>query len=184
VKQLPLKYVKTSELNPAAYNPRDITEAAFEGLKESVKKFGLVDPLIVNVRTGLMVAGHQRLKVAQALKHEFVPVIEVDLSPSEEKALNVTLNNQAISGHYTDSLQELLEEIASESDDGLLESLRMDTLKIDTNWDADSDALDKIDPNLDGIIAKVKVECPQEVKDDVKQRITEALEGIEGVTVS
>lgn len=119
---------KIEDVNPAKYNPREISDAAFEGLKESLKKFGFVDPLVVNTRSGVLVGGHQRLKAATALKLKTVPVIEVDLSPAEEKALNVTLNNRHISGEYTEGLQELLKEISLELGDDFMAALKLDEL--------------------------------------------------------
>ena len=183
MKQLPLKYIAISELKPAPYNPRDISEHAFEGLKESIKKFGFVDPVIVNTRTGLLVSGHQRLKAAEAIGMEVVPCVEVDLSPSAEKALNVTLNNQAISGYYTDSVQELLTEIREEFSDEFLNLLRLDSLVVSTDWSADADAMDKIDPNLDGIVTTIKVECPQDRVGEVKDAINEAIAAFDGVNI-
>lgn len=119
----------TSEVRPAPYNPRCISSASFEGLKESIKKFGFVDPLIVNVRTGLLVGGHQRLKAAEALGLTHVPVVQVDLSAVEEKALNVTLNNSRISGFFTETLQQLLDEIKAEAPE-LMAPLMLEDLVI------------------------------------------------------
>ena len=129
--ELKIKYLKTSEINPAKYNPREISDAAFEGLKESLKKFGFVDPLVINVRdkANVLVGGHQRLKAAQALEIKTVPVVEVDLSPAEEKALNITLNNHHISGNYTqETLQELLKEINTDLGDDFMTELKLDEL--------------------------------------------------------
>lgn len=80
------KHLKISEIKPAKYNPREITDVAFLGLRESIKKFGFVDPLVVNKKTGTLVGGHQRLKVAESLGFESVPCVLVDLSVAEEKA--------------------------------------------------------------------------------------------------
>jgi len=118
---------KVKDVKPAKYNPRKISDSAFEGLKESLKKFGLVDPLIVNTRTGVLVGGHQRLKAAEAVGMKTVPVVEIDLSPAEEKALNITLNNQAISGEYSEGIAELLEEIQSEFGDDYMSQLNLDS---------------------------------------------------------
>jgi len=118
---------KVKDVKPAKYNPRKISDSAFEGLKESLKKFGLVDPLIVNTRTGVLVGGHQRLKAAEAVGMKTVPVVEIDLSPAEEKALNITLNNQAISGDYSEGIAELLEEIQSEFGDDYMSQLNLDS---------------------------------------------------------
>jgi len=56
--QLEIVYLDINEVNPSAYNPREISDNAFEGLKESIKKFGFVDPLVINKRTGVLCGGH------------------------------------------------------------------------------------------------------------------------------
>lgn len=40
--------VKIQDLKPAPYNPRQWSEQAIKDLTESIKRFGLVDPIIVN----------------------------------------------------------------------------------------------------------------------------------------
>ncbi len=52
--------VKISKLKPALYNPRQITNKQYNDLKESITKFGLVDPIIVN-KDMTVIGGHQRL---------------------------------------------------------------------------------------------------------------------------
>jgi len=79
----------------AEYNPRELTKDQHHNLKDSIVKFGFVDPLIVNVhkdRKNVLVGGHQRLKIAKELKYKEVPCVEVDLSPEREKELNIRLN--------------------------------------------------------------------------------------------
>lgn len=109
-----LKHYKLSDINPAKYNPRKITDKELSGLTESIKKFGFIDPVIMNIRGGknILVGGHQRLRVAEILKIKEIPVVEVDLSISEEKALNVALNSPTLSGKYDEEiLSGLLDEI-------------------------------------------------------------------------
>ena len=79
----------------AEYNPRQLTKDQYQNLKDSISRFGLVDPIIVNSnkeRKNIIVGGHQRVKVAKDMDIEFVPVIEVDLSYDKERELNVRLN--------------------------------------------------------------------------------------------
>jgi hypothetical protein len=54
-----------ADLVPAPYNPRTISSEALAGLRGSVERFGLVEPVVWNRRTGRVVGGHQRLKVLQ-----------------------------------------------------------------------------------------------------------------------
>jgi ParB-like chromosome segregation protein Spo0J len=79
------------DLNPASYNPRQISSKQYKDLKESVKKFGLVDPIIVN-KDNTVIGGHQRLKVCKELKYVDVDCVMLDLSKEEERELNIRLN--------------------------------------------------------------------------------------------
>jgi DNA modification methylase len=51
-----------AELRPASYNPRRITDADLETLKRSMQKYGDLSGIVVNVRTGNLIGGHQRIK--------------------------------------------------------------------------------------------------------------------------
>ena len=45
---LHIEYVSITKPNASEYNPRKWDEGAKENLKESITRFGVVDPLIVN----------------------------------------------------------------------------------------------------------------------------------------
>ena len=128
--ELELQDLPIDTLIEAPYNPRRISERALAGLTASIKRFGLVEPIIWNKRTKHVVGGHQRLKVLQALGTASTQVVVVDIPVAEEKALNVALNSPAISGEFTDALQELLETVRDELpeayDDLLLADLATD----------------------------------------------------------
>ncbi len=79
----------------AEYNPRQLTKDQYKNLKDSITRFGLVDPLIVNThkdRKNILVGGHQRARVAKDLGFDKVPVVEVSLPLDQEKELNIRLN--------------------------------------------------------------------------------------------
>lgn len=101
----PIKQIKT-----AKYNPRLISDQQLASLKASIERFGFVDPVIVNDRTGTLVGGHQRIKAAKDLGLKEVPVVSVNLDEADEKALNVALNK--ISGEWDlDLLRGVLEDV-------------------------------------------------------------------------
>ena len=83
-------------LNPAPYNPRKWSEEAVKQLTESIRKFGFVDPIIVNGapnRKNIVIGGHFRLKIAKDLGYKEVPVVYVNIPDVEkEKELNIRLN--------------------------------------------------------------------------------------------
>jgi len=119
--------MKVSDLKPASYNPRKISDRAMSGLSASIDRFGLVQPVIWNEKTGNVVGGHQRLKVLLSKGEIEADVVVVSLDPSEEKALNIALNNQHICGEWTEELEKLLAEIRESTpdayDDLLLDAL-------------------------------------------------------------
>ena len=80
-----------TDLKPATYNPRQISTKQYNDLKESVKRFGLVDPIIIN-KDNTVVGGHQRLKIAKELKYIDIECVVLDLSKAEERELNIRLN--------------------------------------------------------------------------------------------
>ena len=62
-----MEYVKFTDIKPADYNPRRISESAFAELKGSLKTLGFILPIIVNRKNMTIVAGHQRTKAAMAI---------------------------------------------------------------------------------------------------------------------
>ncbi len=44
--KLHIVYVPISKLKPSEYNPRKISKESLEQLKESIKRFQMVDPII------------------------------------------------------------------------------------------------------------------------------------------
>jgi len=105
---------KISDLKAAKYNPRRISPEAMKGLEKSIEKWGCVEPIVVNKKTGNVVGGHQRLAVLKKQGVKTVDVVEVNLSEKEEKALNISLNNPHITGEFTDDLQALLDDLKIE----------------------------------------------------------------------
>lgn len=94
--KLNITYVPVSELKPAPYNPRKWSKEQTAGLKESIKRYGLVDPLLVNCapnRRGIVIGGHFRLAVIKELEIKDVPVVYINIPDIEkEKELNIRLN--------------------------------------------------------------------------------------------
>ena len=79
----------------AEHNPRQLTKDQHQHLKDSIQRFGLVDPILVNKhkdRKDIIIGGHQRVRVAKDLDIQEVPCIELSLSYEKERELNVRLN--------------------------------------------------------------------------------------------
>jgi len=103
-------YVPAQELNPSAFNPRIISESEMDKLRRSLDHWGFVEPIVVRRADNRIIGGHQRLEAAKALGLKTVPVVYVDITEQEAKALNVALNK--IQGEWDlPRLGELLEEL-------------------------------------------------------------------------
>lgn len=107
-----IKRIKLADVKPAAYNPRRQLkpgEKEYEALKASISRWSLVEPLVVNLRTGNLVGGHQRYNVLLDLGHTEAEAAVVDLDEKQEKLLNVALNK--IKGQWDYSrLEEIFQE--------------------------------------------------------------------------
>ena len=79
----------------AEYNPRQLTKDQYKSLRDSMERFGLVDPIIINKhpdRENIVIGGHQRLRIAKDMGIDRIPCVELSLDLNQEKELNVRLN--------------------------------------------------------------------------------------------
>lgn len=123
--QLQVQHININELKPSEYNPRKWSEDQLQKLRESLDKFGLVDPLIVNShpsRTNIVIGGNMRLKVLKDMKYAEVPVVYLNLDEAKERDLNVRLNKAG--GEFD---LDLLKEF----DESLLEDIGFNSEELD-----------------------------------------------------
>lgn len=94
--KLSVQYVPITELKASVYNPRKWSKDALSDLKESIKRFDCVDPIIVNGysrRKNIVIGGHMRLTALKELKYKEAPVAYINISSvKKEKELNIRLN--------------------------------------------------------------------------------------------
>ena len=169
------KYIKSesmemrrSDIHPASYNPRKISEDARRSLKRGIREFGLVGGIIVNRRTGMtLVSGHQRLSVMDELQkypdNDYILRVDViDVDEKQEKTLNILLNNPNSQGSWDmDALAQMIPDIDYKSaglTDADLSLIGMDYL-IQTKGEND------ISSSLDDLMAPVNA-----IRDAEKQK--------------
>ena len=88
VEKVPIGSVTGSE-----YNPRAITDDALEKLQYSIRRFGMVKPLIVNASNNVITAGHQRKKAATAIGLEYLPCIRINSPNLQDEILFNLMHN-------------------------------------------------------------------------------------------
>lgn len=122
----------------AHYNPRTITKEALDRLKKAIEEFGDLGGIILNIRTGNMVGGHQRIKVIPkdafvekitltkpsrtgTMAHGYIVINgekysyrEVDWDEKREKAANLAAN--AHGGDWDEQkLNDILKELSADA---------------------------------------------------------------------
>lgn len=123
-----IKEIEIGLLKEAEYNPRVMSEQEIERLKNSILKFGVCEPLVVN-KDFTIIGGHQRLKALKELGHEKAPCVILDLSKEDEKILNIALNK--IVGSWNDEkLIKLVNEISDNEEKTKLAGFGEDEVRI------------------------------------------------------
>lgn len=121
--------IKLTDIIPSDYNPRKISDADAKKLSRSLEEFGLVDPIIINLKNYHIIGGHQRFNTLldnyfdtneddtyQLLKLGDIGYVFKDTEltvkdSNHEKALNLALNK--ISGEWDlPKLEPLLEDLS------------------------------------------------------------------------
>jgi ParB-like chromosome segregation protein Spo0J len=83
---------KIKDLKPNPLNPRKSSVTQDENLKKSLEKFGVVEPIVFNRRSGYIVGGHFRVRELKKLGYKEVECVIVDLNEQDEKELLIRLN--------------------------------------------------------------------------------------------
>lgn len=166
---------RIAELRPAEYNPRKHLQPGdedYERLKRSIQTFGYVDPIIVN-HDGTVIGGHQRLTVLEDLGYTEADVAVVNLSKSDEKALNVALNK--ISGEWDqEKLAEIFLDLKLEDYDSTVTGFERDEIGdiLSGIVDEEAEEAEKYTSKIDTPIYEITGETPEvdELFDRTKTR--------------
>ena len=158
-----IETIPISKIHPAAYNPRkDLkpSDPEYKRLAKAVDKFGMVEPLVWNERTGNLVGGHQRFKILKQGGAKTVEVSIVDLDDKDEKALNLALNKQGGAWDFA-ALSTILEEFKIADFD--MEITGFDTAELEklTAWTADGSVFQPAGAETQGHLdQKAVITCP------------------------
>ena len=152
--------VKVTDLIPSEYNPRKWSKEQTEQLKESIKRFGIVDPIIANIadnRRNVVIGGHFRLEVAKQLGYTEIPVVYVNIPDVErEKELNLRLNKNQGEFDYG---------LLAKFDENLLKDIGFGSEEIDNIFDIDDTNTEIFD--LEKELKKLKIDQINFQKGDV-----------------
>ena len=150
--QLAIVQVPTEHLRPCPWNPRAWDDAASSHLRESIERFGFVDPLIVNSypeRKNIIIGGHFRWTIAKSLGLAKVPVVYIPLTEDKERELNLRLNRNTGEWDY---------DLLKEFDTSLLLEVGFDNKDLGEMW---NDALETEEDGFDADKELAKIVVPK-----------------------
>ena len=158
---LKITNVEITKLKSAIYNPRKWDDKAIKQLTESIKRFWLVDPIIVNSakdRENIVIWWHFRISIAAKLWYKEIPVVYVNIPDIEkEKELNLRLNRNTWEWDL---------EILKDFDIDILLDVWFDETDLWKIWD---DMLDAEDDNFNTEEELQKIKIPKAQKWDIFQ---------------
>ncbi|WP_099368040.1 DNA methylase [Sphingobacterium sp. 1.A.4] len=148
--------INRSEIMPANYNPRKISDKSRKLLKDNIKRLGVMGGIVWNELTHNLVGGHQKLNIldelhkydAEKQKNDYVLRVEkVQLSSKEEIEQNIFLNNKNAQGEFD---QDLLDDILPDID---LKFAGLEDLNLDVDFGEPEplDSSGSSEPKEDGI---------------------------------
>lgn len=113
-----LKIAEIKNLRPAEYNPRKRTEHVLKTVRESIKDYGFIQPVIINQhecpecgnRKGVIIGGHRRIDAAKVEGLKEIQVVELNLHLKDEKVANLRFNAQEEFKKY--ELATMIEELS------------------------------------------------------------------------
>ena len=176
-----LKKININDITPSDYNPRKISDKDFDKLKKSLKEFGLVDPIIINLKTNNIIGGHQRFDVLyndDPNKDLYLMELgdigwvleDTELhikDEAHEKALNLALNRMG--GEFDiEKLNPLLDEL-EELDLGELTGFDLDLEEISYDIEvvySDDDEEDDYDGDDDDYFYEIESDDKDSVESD------------------
>ncbi len=128
-----IRVFKLADLQVNPENPRAIDPAARKALQASLSRFGLVQPLVVNVHGGgrKIVSGHQRYELLRESGIQRAMCVVVDWPEAKAGLAAIALNNPNLSGQFTADLDRHIETLRASlaADDKALADLRIEELR-------------------------------------------------------
>ena len=112
-----IEFRKPSDLKRYAKNARKHSAAQVQKLAGMISRYGFNVPILIDEKTGEIIAGHGRLDAAELLQLESVPVVVLShLSDTERRAFIIADNKIAGESEWDEAM--LAEELAGLAADG------------------------------------------------------------------
>lgn len=136
--------VNPTKLTVSAYNPRKMSAHEMTKLRRSIREFGVIEPIVVQMPGSRIIGGHQRVEAAIAEGLQEIPIIRLRITDAKAKLLNLALNK--ISGEWDeDKLRSLLAELHLDTEDLDLTGFDSDEIEKLLSETLQTAAIEKVD---------------------------------------
>lgn len=117
--KLKVEYVPIDSITPYENNAKIHTPEQIEQIKNSIKEFGMNDPIAIWGEDNIIIEGHGRLIALKELGFDVVPIIRLDDLTDEQRRAYTLVHNQTTmsTGFDLEILQIELENIELNMDD-------------------------------------------------------------------
>lgn len=94
MKELKIEYIPLDDLKPYEKNARLHTETDLATIENSIREFGMCDPIGIWSKQNVIVEGHGRLLALKALGYTEVPCIRLDHLTDEQRRAYALAHNK------------------------------------------------------------------------------------------
>lgn len=137
--KLEITYLPTSELTPYKNNAKLHPQEQIDQIKNSIKEFGMNDPIAVWGDENIIIEGHGRLLACQQLGMETVPVIRLDdLTEDQRKAYTLAHNKLTMNTDFDlEMLKTELQDIDLDMGEFGFDDIELDDITLETEPEED-----------------------------------------------
>lgn len=171
---LQIEYIQVKDITPYKNNAKIHTDEQIKQIKNSIKEFGMNDPIAVWGKDNTIIEGHGRLIACKELGIKEVPIIRLDgLTDEQRKAYTLAHNKLTMNTDFDVDL------LAEELDNICNIDMR------DFGFDLLSDDLEQLDLNdLDAEVNKtnviITINCKNiNVYENIKEKLDNLIAGID-----
>lgn len=136
-----IQEIALEKIRPYENNPKTHTDRQVEAVAESIKRFGAVQPIVVDPEM-VIIIGHCRYEAALALNLKTFPVVIANLNPEQAKALRIIDNRTNESEWNTALLSGELKELVDSFELTTLGFSEADLLELTRDIEPDKLVLD------------------------------------------
>lgn len=150
-----IKRVALEDLVEDPNNPRTHPLQNLMAIRDSLQRFGQVEPLVVRAGLGVVIGGNGRLSVMREMGWDSAEVVELELTDQQAAALSVALNRSGELAEWdTEVLRDILDDLGTEDFDVgafALSDTDLNALMVQTMGDGSGSNEDKKDVKQDDV---------------------------------